>query len=86
MNIKIKNQKGLSTLQTVVIAITAIICISFFIDLTNVVKKQQAVSLTSTFVSRTIAKQGGVRDLLQISLWKKDYINSETYTIKLKNL
>ncbi|NLZ35686.1 MAG: hypothetical protein GX889_12470 [Clostridiales bacterium] len=85
MNIKIKNQKGLSTLQTVVIAITVIICISFFVDLTNVVKKQQAVSLTSTFVSRTVAKQGGVRVSVPSEFMEKeDYINSADLYNKVK--
>lgn len=83
----IRNSKGLNTLQTVIISITILICAGFFIDLINITEKQQAVSMTSTFVSRIISKQGGVRTAEPKEFKETDdYVNSAELYNKVKKV
>lgn len=87
INKKIKNKKGLNTLQTVIISIVILICAGFFIDLINITEKQQAVSMTSTFVSRIISKQGGVRTATPNEFKESDdYVNSVELYNKVKKV
>lgn len=56
----IKNSKGLNSIETVIISLIMLMMLSGLIDLTTIIRKQQAVSTTVSYVSRTLGAQGGV--------------------------
>lgn len=59
---KIRNSKGLNTIELVIITLTVLVIICATIDYTIIMRKQNAVSTTVNYVARTIGKQGGVRE------------------------
>lgn len=72
----LKNQKGMNTIETAIVSIIILMCIGAMIDLNNVIKKFNATSATTSYISRTIAKQGGARTNKPTS-YSGDYITSQ---------
>ena len=57
----LKNKKGMNTIETAIVSVIILMCIGGMIDLNTIIKKFNATSSTTSYISRTIAKQGGVR-------------------------
>lgn len=58
---KIKNSKGMTSIEVGISVIILIMVISGFVDLTTILRKQTTLSNASTYVARTVGLQGGVR-------------------------
>lgn len=72
----LKNQKGVNTIETAIISIIILMCIGAMMDLNNVIKKFNATSSTTSYISRTIAKQGGARTNKPTS-FNGEYVTSQ---------
>lgn len=82
----IKNKKGLNTIELVIIAFAVMICISGLLDLTNIMKKHNAVSTTINYVTRTVGKQGGLQTSKPAQFPDEYISNAKLYTDVKKNL
>lgn len=72
----LKNKKGINTIETAIISIILLMCIGGMMDLNNVIKKFNATSSTTSYISRTISKQGGVRMSKPLS-FNGEYVTSQ---------
>lgn len=72
----LKSKKGLNTIETAILSIIILMCIGGMIDLNSIIKKFNATSSTTSYISRTIAKQGGVR-MNKPQSFNGDYVTSQ---------
>lgn len=55
------NKKGLTVIEVAIFALIFIIILSFFVDLTIITWKFNAISRATTFVARIVSKQSGIK-------------------------
>lgn len=72
---KILNKKGMNTIEMAIITILSIICVCGLLDLTNIMKKHNAISTTANYVTRVMGKQGGVQQA-KPAMYPGEYITS----------
>lgn len=91
MKIKKKNEnildeKGMNSIELAIITLMAIMCICALLDLTNIMKKQNAISTTANYITRVVGKQGGVREV-KPEMYPGEYITSQQlYEAVRKNM
>lgn len=71
----LKSKKGINTIETAILSFIIIMCIGGMTDLNTIMKKFNATSSTTSYISRTVSKQGGVRTNAPES-FSGDYITS----------
>ncbi|HBG8471034.1 TPA: hypothetical protein KRH38_003382 [Clostridioides difficile] len=57
----LKNNKGFTSLEVAIFSIILIICIAGIMDFQNIQKKFNSISSTSTYITRVVGHQGGIR-------------------------
>lgn len=72
---KFSNKKGMNTIEMAIITILSIICVCGLLDLTNIMKKHNAISTTANYVTRVMGKQGGVQQA-KPAMYPGEYITS----------
>lgn len=73
---KLKNNKGMTSIEVGITVIILIMVLSGFVDLTTILRKQTTLSNASTYVARTVGLQGGVRTNKPDQFGGQNYINS----------
>lgn len=81
----LKNNKGLNTIETAILSVIILTCIGGLIDLNSIMKKFNATSSTASYISRTIAKQGGVR-INKVPQYNGDYVTSRVLYNDVKKI
>lgn len=72
----LKSRKGFSTIEIAIGSIIFIIAISGLIDLTSVLRKLNTMSTQSSYIARTVGRQGGVQLSTPYNYDEKDYVPS----------
>jgi len=56
-----KNKKGMTSIEIVLSVIIVILIVSGFVDLTGILRRSNAVSMNTSYVSRVVGNQGGIQ-------------------------
>lgn len=81
----LNNKKGLNTIETAIISIIIIMCIAGMIDLNTIIKKFNTTSSTTSYIARTIGKQGGIRTSKPDN-FHGDYVTSQKLYQDVKSI
>lgn len=74
---KLKEIKGLNTIETAICTMIILVAIGGLIDLNGIMKKFNATASTTSYIARTISKQGGVR-MNKPSSYSGQYVTSQS--------
>ena len=86
VNKKLKEKRGLNSIELAMIVFLTLMVVCLLIDVTNIKKKHDAVSVSANYVARTIGKQGGVAKSKPLH-YPGEYITSQQlYTNVKENL
>ncbi|MCC0671437.1 MULTISPECIES: hypothetical protein [unclassified Clostridioides] len=72
----LKNNKGFTSLEVAIFSIIFLICIAGIMDFQNMQKKFNSISSTSTYISRVVGHQGGIRTSVP-SNYLDSYVTSQ---------
>lgn len=77
---RLASKKGVTSIEVVMSVLIVIVIISGFVDLTGILRRGNAVSTNTAYVSRVVGNQGGVQTA-QVDNFSGRYVNSnELYT------
>lgn len=74
---KFQNNKGLTSFLAVIIVLLLLACFAFLFDLVNIARKRHAFNRHINYVSRVVARQGGIRPNKPDWLERLDYQTGE---------
>lgn len=77
---RLASKKGVTSIEVVMSVLIVIIVISGFVDLTGILRRGNAVSTNTAYVSRVVGNQGGIQTR-EVPNFSGRYVNSnELYT------
>lgn len=72
----LKNKKGFSSIEIAIGAMVFLIAVCGLVDLTSVLRKLNTMSVQSSYIARTVGRQGGVRTSTPTNYDAGDYVSS----------
>ena len=81
---KLKETKGLNTIEVAICSMIILVAIGGLLDLNGIMKKFNATSSTTSYIARTISKQGGVR-MNKPSSFSGEYVTSQSLYSDVKS-
>ena len=81
---KLKEIKGLNTIETAICTMIILVAVGGLIDLNGIMKKFNATSSTTSYIARTISKQGGVR-MNKPNSFSGEYVTSQSLYEDIKS-
>lgn len=72
----LKNKKGFSSIEIAIGAMVFLIAVCGLVDLTSVLRKLNTMSVQSSYIARTVGRQGGLKPSTPTNYDDGDYITS----------
>lgn len=72
----LKSKKGFSSIEIAIGAMVFLIAVCGLVDLTSVLRKLNTMSVQSSYIARTVGRQGGIRPSTPTNYDAGDYVTS----------
>lgn len=85
INDKLKNKKGLGSIEIVISGLIVLLMVAGLIDMINITQRLDATSQTTGYVARVVQKQGGVQPT-RIANYNGKYISTPSLYNNVKGM